>query len=85
MQQLQRVTPVLRIFDLSKAKEFILIFSTSTEKTAWHTFELSIVDPFANRLTFWKDQYPQLVLLELLNKRTFSIFKSYISSVEKLI
>ena len=121
MQQSQRVTPVLRIFDLSKAKEFYIDFldfnidwshqfdenfpiylqlskdgymihlsehhgdvtpgsylriwtedleafsNTLTEKeykyakptieqTAWDTLELSIVDPFANRLTFWKDQ-----------------------------
>lgn len=58
--KLGRTTPILRIFDLVKAREFYEELSEREyrylkphiEETEWGSRIMSVTDPFGNRLTF---------------------------------
>jgi Glyoxalase superfamily protein len=48
-------TPILRIFDEAKAKEFSKDYKYARpgiEAMPWGTRDMSVTDPFGNRLTF---------------------------------
>ncbi len=54
--KLGRTTPILRIFDVAKAREFYLqgyrYYRPHVEDTEWGSRVMSVLDPFGNRLTF---------------------------------
>lgn len=61
MATLGATTAVLRIFDVAKAHEFyvaFLGFEVRPERrfgTPWQTREISVTDPFGNRLHFFEE------------------------------
>ena len=56
--ELSNATPILRILDEAKAREFELLLKDykfskpGVQQTPWETREMTIVDPFRNRLIF---------------------------------
>ncbi len=53
-----KTTPILRIFDEAKAKDFYVAFlgfkyaRPGIQETPWGSREMAIHDPFGNRLVF---------------------------------
>ena len=47
------ITPILRIFDEAKAREFYVGFLGFTEHAPWGDRLLTVLDPFGNRPVFF--------------------------------